>query len=143
VNSLEQAAQCAEELNQQSETWFIKVSTAEAIIAKHLEAFARGQQKHDRLTKENNILRGLVAKTVQPCHYCGVENISKCPSGFPGCDLADDIAVAEDDTFKRLLEQKRELMSLIRDMLEEPLLLPETMARAREALDKAIAKGDV
>jgi hypothetical protein len=109
MNSLEKAAKAlAEEL--QPYFFQVRLTGSLSIIAKHMDAFTREQLEHDRLTKENNILRGLVAKTVQPCHYCNAENIGKCPYGFPGCNLADDISVAEDGTFKRLLETNRELM---------------------------------
>lgn len=50
---------------------------------------------------ENATLRGLVAKVVMPCHYCGVDNMAKCPSGFPGCALADDLLCGEDDAQRR------------------------------------------
>ena len=43
----------------------------------------------ERLDKENTTLRG-IATAIMPCHYCGVDEIAKCPKGFPGCSLADD-----------------------------------------------------
>lgn len=49
----------------------------------------------ERLCAENDTLRGIAAK-VMPCHYCGVDNIAKCPHGFPGCSLADDVFCAEE-----------------------------------------------
>lgn len=48
----------------------------------------------ERLRKENDILRGIATK-VMPCHYCGAEELNKCPQGFPGCSLADDITLSE------------------------------------------------
>lgn len=48
----------------------------------------------EELFKENDILRGIVAK-IMPCHYCGADNIARCPHGFPGCSLGDDLFVAE------------------------------------------------
>ena len=43
-----------------------------------------------RLTAENDTLR-LIAAKIMPCHYCGVDQLAKCPHGFPGCSLADDM----------------------------------------------------
>jgi len=63
----------------------------------------------ERLKRENDILRGLVAKLCIPCHYCGVENMAKCPQGFPGCSLADDLMIGEEETTKRILEENRQL----------------------------------
>lgn len=59
-----------------------------------------------RAEQENTILRGIVAKMNKPCHYCGKENMAECPSGFPGCALADDIMCGEDQTY-RILNQER------------------------------------
>lgn len=56
------------------------------------------------LIAENTALRGLVAQltlnTGSPCHYCG-KNLNACPSGFPGCALADDLMLAEHDALMR------------------------------------------
>jgi hypothetical protein len=43
-----------------------------------------------RLRAENDTLR-LIATKIMPCHYCGVDELGKCPHGFPGCSLADDM----------------------------------------------------
>lgn len=45
-------------------------------------------------TKENDTLRAIAGK-VMPCMYCGVDSIIKCPYGFPGCSLADDVEAYE------------------------------------------------
>lgn len=66
----------------------------------------------DRITeleKENTILRGMCAK-IMPCHYCGVDEIAKCLSGFPGCSLADDLLFAQDEEFKRVLTKLSKLI---------------------------------
>lgn len=47
-----------------------------------------------RLQKENDILRGLVAKYKPECIYCGETELAKCSYGFPGCSKADDIFIA-------------------------------------------------
>jgi hypothetical protein len=48
-----------------------------------------------RLTRENDCLRAIAAK-IMPCHYCGVDEVAKCPRGFPGCALMDDYQGGED-----------------------------------------------
>lgn len=61
-----------------------------------------------RLNAENTILRGIAAK-IMPCQHCGVNEISKCPSGFPGCALADDLMAAEElhgEHLRTQLEQR-------------------------------------
>jgi hypothetical protein len=50
--------------------------------------------------EENIILRGLAALE-KPCHYCGAETMAKCPTGFPGCALADDLLVADEEATRR------------------------------------------
>lgn len=63
-------------------------------------------QRIAELERENDVLRGIASK-VMPCHYCGAGEIAKCPHGFPGCALADDIFVAEESysaEIKRLRE---------------------------------------
>lgn len=59
-----------------------------------------------RLRKENDVLRGIATK-VMPCHYCGAEELAKCPYGFPGCSLADDLFPA-DETQAKWMEKLRE-----------------------------------
>jgi len=65
--------------------------------------------EEERLRKENDILRGLLPRLGAPCPYCGLTNMALCASGFPGCSYADDLMVGEDETFRRLLEENREL----------------------------------
>jgi hypothetical protein len=50
----------------------------------------------ERLRKENDYLRGVVANSDLPCLYCGLskEDMIKCYHGFPGCPRADDILCA-------------------------------------------------
>ena len=61
----------------------------------------------EELLKENDILRGIVAK-IMPCIYCGADEMAKCPYGFPGCSLADDFFVAEGTSGSsyRLMQKK-------------------------------------
>lgn len=64
----------------------------------------------DQLKKENNALRliagNLFAKHGGQCHYCGVESIAQCPHGFPGCAVADDITVGEEEAFKQIVAER-------------------------------------
>lgn len=64
---------------------------------------------NEELEKENTFLRGLVAKLNIPCVYCGLENMSCCSRGFPGCAKADDILCADDEFMRQLLEENRQL----------------------------------
>lgn len=73
-------------------------------------------QRHSR---ENDILRGMVARSVQPgqpCHYCGVDSVAKCPRGFPGCGLADDIMCGDDAYVHSLLQRVREQGAKIEEL---------------------------
>lgn len=51
------------------------------------------QAKLEISEKENRKLRYIIAKTNIPCLYCGLLDMSKCKSGFPGCARMDDIMV--------------------------------------------------
>lgn len=59
--------------------------------------------------RENDVLRGLVALLHRPCHYCGLDDMSRCPSGFPGCALADDLMAGQDETFRSVVVRLQEL----------------------------------
>lgn len=43
------------------------------------------------LETENNRLRAMLAKAPTPCVYCGIEDMTRCERGFPGCSRADDL----------------------------------------------------
>lgn len=66
-----------------------------------LEALTR---ERDALRTENSVLRGLLARLAlklgEPCHYCGLSEIARCPSGFPGCALADDLLLGNEEAFR-------------------------------------------
>lgn len=68
----------------------------------------------ERLTKENDYLRGLIPKLTGKCVHCGLENMGLCKYGFPGCAWADDIMCAEDEVMKRLLRERSEMAALVR-----------------------------
>lgn len=61
----------------------------------------------EKQQKENGILRGLVAKVVGKCVYCGLEEMAKCERGFPGCAWADDLMCGEDEGFKDTVGRMR------------------------------------
>jgi hypothetical protein len=48
----------------------------------------------ERLRRENNCMRKLIADSNMDCVYCGLSraDMGKCASGFPGCARADDMA---------------------------------------------------
>ena len=55
------------------------------------------RQLLEQLRAENEYLRGLVAIIPDaPCAYCKLSDMSKCPSGFPGCARADDLFLASE-----------------------------------------------
>lgn len=76
----------------------------------------------EELQRENTLLRGMVAKLVRPCHYCGLDDMSKCKRGFPGCALADDILCGEDEAFKRVVEERNKLKAELREIRKPQLL---------------------
>ena len=56
---------------------------------------APASEEMNRLRRENTVLRGVLAKSKVPCIYCGIETMSECKSGFPGCGRMDDLMAAE------------------------------------------------
>jgi hypothetical protein len=46
-------------------------------------------------TAENTKLRAILARSKEPCLYCGLTEMSKCERGFPGCGRMDDIMADE------------------------------------------------
>lgn len=72
----------------------------------------------EELTRENDILRGMVAKVVPGCHYCG-KDIAQCPHGFPGCSLADDIMAGDDTEMRKLIQELTEARAYIVALEEE------------------------
>lgn len=73
--------------------WYRANTSIKAAIEK-ADACDAGAAALSRMQRENDALRGLLAaltvKLHAPCHYCGLDDILKCRSGFPGCALADD-----------------------------------------------------
>ena len=69
------------------------------------------QGEVDNLRKENDILRAIAAK-IMPCHYCGVDSIAKCPRGFPGCALADDLFGGEETKSDCIIDLRKRVKEL-------------------------------
>lgn len=69
-----------------------------------VEKLERLKPEMATLRRENDVLRGMAA-TKMPCHYCGAETMGQCPSGFPGCALADDLLAGEDGVFREVAEK--------------------------------------
>mgnify|MGYP001586197335 FL=1 len=52
----------------------------------------------EKLLKENDILRNIIAKSNLDCIYCGLnkDDMAKCKSGFPGCGRMGDILLTDE-----------------------------------------------
>lgn len=70
------------------------------------------------LIAENNAIKNLLAKCSTTCIYCGLEDMSKCARGFPGCAKADDIMCGEDEALRDLLAANRTLHKAIQQVIE-------------------------
>lgn len=55
------------------------------------------EEKLIEYERENTILKGLLAKSAEPCIYCELaqSRMGECKLGFPGCGRMDDIMVYE------------------------------------------------
>lgn len=93
-----------------------------AFSAVAVRAKAQNQPESDvaRLDRENSALRKLAALKM-PCHYCGVDCISKCPSGFPGCALADDEFLGE-EAWTYVINQQRAVIEDMQKILRRIIL---------------------
>ena len=83
-----------------------------------IEEFNRFVEEAKNIEEENNCLRGIAAK-VMPCHYCGAEEIAKCPHGFPGCALADDMYLAEESASMALRKLREKIKALLAQSVEQ------------------------
>ena len=72
-------------------------------------SWQRLEKENAELRAVNDILLGIVAKAKIPCVYCGMDDISRCERGFPGCAQADDLMAGQDETFKRVCVERLEL----------------------------------
>jgi hypothetical protein len=56
-------------------------------------AIPQGPNELERLRKENDTMRKLIAESDLNCMYCGLAkaDMAKCELGFPGCGRADDL----------------------------------------------------
>lgn len=68
----------------------------------------------EQLRRENSQLRILVASAHNtPCIHCGLEDMSKCKNGFPGCAMADDIICGQDEALATMRKERDELRQTI------------------------------
>lgn len=100
-------------------------------------AYERLMDERDKARAENDILRGIASK-IMPCHYCGVDAIAKCPRGFPGCALMDDVICAEERMAEELMKASAELQAF-RDGLAMEVATP-TVRECREENQKLRAE---
>jgi hypothetical protein len=58
-------------------------------------AIPQGPNELERLRRENDTMRKLIAESDLDCMYCGLSkaDMAKCELGFPGCGRADDLTV--------------------------------------------------
>lgn len=77
------------------------------------------KQELENLRRENNIIKTILSKAQIPCIYCGLDDMSKCKSGFPGCAKADDLICGEDEVFKRVCEERDQLRAELEQVRKE------------------------
>lgn len=77
------------------------VAEAADRISRDREEIATLQKVYKDSDRENTVMLGLLSKIGKKCHHCGIDDMSKCKSGFPGCALADDMIIGEDEVWKR------------------------------------------
>lgn len=73
----------------------------------------------EQLVKENDALRAIAARQM-PCHYCGVTEITRCPHGFPGCALADDLSCGEISANAEVRRLRTDLENIASALGEHP-----------------------
>ena len=92
--------------------------------------FAQGLElRAAELQKENSCLRTMVAKANIPCAHCGLDDMSKCLHGFPGCAKADDILCGEDEAMKEMAQRIKTLRTLLDEALgqDDDCLWPQDL----------------
>jgi len=65
------------------------------------------------LRAENSTIKSVLSLVPGKCIYCGLEDWSKCPSGFPGCARADDMLCGEDEASRRLIAERDTLRAAL------------------------------
>lgn len=110
----------------------------------HLDCAVREVERLRGVEAENRILRGAIQMNPDwKCpHGYAVDNIGKCPLGFPGCACADDrIAVYCEDE-ERIVSRLRaalagheQITALIEELWPQdgPYVVAEVLTRARAA----------
>lgn len=104
----------------------------------------------EALGRENNTIKMILAKQAIPCLYCGLEDMSKCAKGFPGCAKADDLICGEEEHGRYLIktmEALREALETALKYLEarnlgEPALAVRAVCRAALAQASAVGGGE-
>lgn len=76
-----------------------------ALLQRDLDATGRFYEEKCRefvaARAENTMLRGVLSRAAIPCLHCGLDDMSRCVLGFPGCDKADDMMLGESEGFQR------------------------------------------
>lgn len=64
-------------------------------------------EKIEQLEKENTVLRGLVQvnKDWKCSHGQDVPAMAYCQLGFPGCNCADDLLLAQDEVYRAWIKR--------------------------------------
>lgn len=91
----------------------------EQLLEVATESLRQKEAETPRLKAENDTLRRLLPALNAPCVYCGLTDISKCASGFPGCAQADDLMVGDDEVMKRLLEDNKKLKEQLQQAIAD------------------------
>ena len=61
-------------------------------VSRVFDSYNKCQEENKRLQMENDTLKAYLAESEYRCIYCHLpsDQMSRCPSGFPGCGRADD-----------------------------------------------------
>lgn len=95
----------------------------------HVSVAQRLERERDVARRENDILRGVLSRAALPCVYCGLEDMAKCASGFPGCARADDMICGGEEVAMRMAMQNRSMRKCLESILERDLLVRREMAK--------------
>jgi regulator of replication initiation timing len=97
--------------------------------------------ERDTLRAENSTIKSVLSLVPGKCLYCGLEDIAKCPSGFPGCARADDMLCGEDEASRRLIEERDALRAendLLRAIGQKSIETIEWQRREKETLRELV-----
>lgn len=105
-------------------------------IGQSLIASGKLESENADLKKENTFLRGLVAKLNIKCIHCGNDDISKCPEGLPGCSKADDLFCADEETLKRLIDEKADLKKQLEEANTKLVQISTELVEAKKRIEE-------